>query len=73
MSPGSHPALPTSQGVVRLPRRARALKALREGVKRRLAQHRDAGIGGGERSGGCHDILVLFFFKETGENSVNVL
>lgn len=52
VSPGSHPALPTSQGVVRLPRRARALKALREGVKRRLAQHRDAGIGGGERSGG---------------------
>ena len=37
---------------MRLPRGARALKALREGVKRRLAQHRDAGIGGGERSGG---------------------
>lgn len=37
---------------VRLPRGARALKALREGVKYRLARHRNAGIGGGERSGG---------------------
>lgn len=45
------PCLP-HKVVVRLPRGVRALKALGEGVKRRLARHRDAGIGGGERSGG---------------------